>query len=69
MAIYGIIGIVVLLFGVFSLLTYQRATKDFSLREFSSLKEKNKWRRLIYFVPFGTLWYLIKVKDKFKLKT
>jgi uncharacterized membrane protein (GlpM family) len=64
MEIYGLIGILVLLFAIFSILTYYIATKDFSSRDFGSLIEKNKWRRIIYFVPFGPFWYILKVKNK-----
>lgn len=64
MSIYGIIGITVLLFAVFSIVTYIMATKDFSDRKFSSLEEKTKWRRRIYYIPFGPLWYIIKVINK-----
>jgi uncharacterized membrane protein YbaN (DUF454 family) len=63
MTIYGILGILVLVFCVFGIVTYQIATKDFSLRKFISLKEKNKWRRIIYFLPFGPICYILKFKN------
>ena len=64
MGIYGLIGILVLLFAIFSILTYYIANKDFLSRKFESLMEKNKWRKIIYFVPFGPFWYIIKVKNR-----
>jgi len=63
MTIYGVIGILVLLYAIFSIVTYFIATKDFSKREFPSLDVKKKWRMRIYFIPFGPLWYLCKNKQ------
>ena len=34
------------------------AIRDFRKRVFKTLAEKNKWRYIIYYVPFGVLYYL-----------
>ncbi len=45
--------------GIFTLIL---AFKDFQKREFQSLEEKSKWRRIISFVPFGAVSYLYKFR-------
>jgi D-alanyl-lipoteichoic acid acyltransferase DltB (MBOAT superfamily) len=62
MGIYYLLGFLVLMLAVLGIFTLILAFKDFQKREFQSLEEKSKWRRIISFVPFGAVSYLYKFR-------
>ena len=55
---YVIIFVLILILSIITVVSSRIARKDFSSRKFASLKSKNKWRVIVYFVPFGYLYYL-----------
>jgi len=61
---YVIIFVLILILSIITVVTSQVARKDFSSRKFSTLKLKNKWRIIVYFVPFGYVYYLKKFYNK-----
>ncbi len=63
---YGLLGIFILIYGIAALLCNFWAFHDLSKREFISIEEKNYWRKLISWNPFGGFRYFIKYGIKTK---
>jgi len=56
----GFLGIFFLMYGIAALSIRFWAFYDFSKRKFTSREEKNHWKKLISWNPFGGLRYFLK---------
>ena len=60
----NILPVFFILYALISVYCTREAIMHFNSRKFQTLEEKNKFRKLIYFVPLGQFIYLWRRKKR-----